>query len=100
MDFKRLRFVEVVERRAVPVRRDHQVAGRVRELVEKGESTLAAVDHELRLVLGQRGGAAEDAFVSVVCVLDVFEPPWRPQLLHRREATSARPRGLVASLAC
>jgi len=100
MHLERLRLVEVVERRAVPVRRDHQVAGRVRELVEEGESALAAVDHELRLVLGQRGGAAEDAFVSVVSVLDVLEPPRRPQLLHRREATSARPRGLVASLAC
>ena len=81
---ERLGVVEVVERRAVPVRRDHQVPGRVRELVEEDEGELAAVDHELRLVLRQRGGAAEDALVAVVRVLDVLEPPRRPELLHAR----------------
>ena len=47
----------------MPVGRDHEVAGRVGELVEEDEGELAAVDHELRLVLGQRGRAAEDALV-------------------------------------
>ena len=73
--------------------------GRVRELVEKCEGALAAVEHKLRLVLGQRRRAAEDALVSFVGVLDVLEPPRRPELLHRGEATSARPSGLVASSA-
>jgi len=77
------------KRRAVPVRRDHQVARGVRELVEQDEGELAPVDHELRLVLRQRRGATEDALVVLVRVLDVLEPPRRPQPLHAAEATSA-----------
>ena len=74
--------------------------GRVRELVEEDERELAAPDDELRLVLRQPGGAAEDALVAVVRVLDVLQPPRRPELPHSREATSASPpNGLVASSA-
>jgi hypothetical protein len=89
LHFERLRVLEVVERRAVPVRRDHEVTGGVRELVEEDEGELATVDHELRLVLRQRRGAAEDALAALVRVLDVLEPPRRPQAFHAEEATSA-----------
>src|SRR4051812_24589706 len=89
LHFERLSVLEVVERRAVPVRRDHQVTRGVRELVQEDERELAAVDHELRLVLRQRRGAAEDALVALVRVLDVLEPPRRPQPLHPQEATCA-----------
>ena len=89
LHFERLRVLEVVERRAVPVGRDHEVARGIRELVEEDEGELAAVDHELRLVLRQRRGAAEDALAALVRVLDVLEPPRRPQAFHAEEATSA-----------
>ena len=89
MRFERLRLLEVVERRAVPIRRDHQVTRGVRELVEQDEGELASVDHELRLVLRLPRGAAEDALVALIRVLDVLEPPRRPQPLHGEEATSA-----------
>src|SRR3954471_4900257 len=89
---ERLGVLEVVERRAVPVRRDHKVPRRVRELVEEDEGELAAMDDELRLVLRQPGGAAEDALVPFVRVLHVLEPPRCPELPHAAEATSASER--------
>jgi len=58
----------------------------VGELVEEDEGELTAVNHELRLVLRQPGRAAEDALVALVRVLDVLEPPRRPQPLHADEA--------------
>ena len=88
MHLRRLGLLQRVEPRPVAVRRHHQVAGCVGELVEEHEGQLAAVDDELRLVLRQRGRAAEDAVVGVVRVLDVLEPPRRPELLHLTEATS------------
>jgi hypothetical protein len=82
MRLDRLCFLEVVERGAVAVRSDHEVTGRVRELVEQDECVLAAVDDELGLVFRQSGRAAEDALVSLVRVLDVLEPPRSPELLQ------------------
>ncbi len=67
---------------AVPIRRDEQMARRVRELVQQHERALAAVDDEVLDVVAL-GGAAEDAAVLLVRRLDVFEPPRRPQALHR-----------------
>ena len=67
MDLERLGRVELVEVGAVPVRRDEQVPGRVRELVQQDEGVLAAVDDELLLVVAL-GRAAEDAAVLLVGV--------------------------------
>ncbi len=74
------------ELRDVPVRSNHQVAGRVRVLVEQAEGLLAALDDE---AVGVRCGscAAEDAAFLLVGAGDVLEPPRSPQLLHVAEAT-------------
>ena len=63
----------------VPVRGDHQVAGRVRVLVQQAERLLAPVDDEA-LRLRCSGGPAEDAALILVRAGDVFEPPRSPQL--------------------
>ena len=60
----------------VPVRSDHQVAGRVRVLVQQAEGVLTAVDDEA--VAPGLGGAAEDAAVLLVGAGDVLEPPRSP----------------------
>ena len=59
----------------MPVRRDEQVAGRVRELVQHHERSLTAMQEQLLL------GLAEDAAVELVGVLDILQPPRRPQRL-------------------
>ena len=81
MYLERFRVVELAEVRPVPVRRDHQMPGRVRELVQQHERALAAMHDELLLVVARRG-AAEDAAVLLVRALDVLEAPRRPEALH------------------
>ena len=64
-------------------RRHHQVPGRVRILVQQDERAHAAMDDEQLLVVSVCGGA-EDAARLLVRLLDVLEPPGRPQLLRHR----------------
>ena len=81
---KRLLVGEVAELTHMAERRDKQVAGGVRELVQERERTPAAVDDETLAVVTRRGVAEETAFL-LVCARDVFETPGCPQLLrHRR----------------
>ena len=69
----------------MPVRRDEQVPRRVRELVQQDERALAAVHDEMLLVVVACRGAAEEAAVLLVRVLDVLEAPRRPEPLHHSQ---------------
>ena len=91
MDLEGLGVVEVAEVHSVPVRRDEQMARRIRELVQEDERALAAMHDELALVVVGRGGGAEEAAVLLVRVLHVLEPPRRPQPLHRSSLEPALP---------
>jgi len=82
MDLESLGLVEIVEVRSMPVRSDEQMTGRIRELVQQHERTLAAPHDEVFLVVAL-GGAAEDAALLLVGCLDVLEAPRRPQAVHR-----------------
>src|SRR6266436_3668961 len=81
MDLGRLVDLELPELADVPVRRHHQVAGRVRKLVQEYECALASVDHE-RVFVRVRSGETEDAALLLVRLRDVFETPRRPELLR------------------
>ena len=85
------RFVlrQLRELAEVPVRSDHQVAGRVRVLVEQAEGVLAAVDDEA-VGVGRLSRAAEDAAVLLVGAGDVLQPPRSPELLHARRLRHTR----------
>jgi Ca2+-binding RTX toxin-like protein len=83
MNLQGFGITELRELPDVPERRDHQVAGGVRKPVQQRERIPAAVDDETRLVL-TLGGPAEDATLLLVGLLDVFEAPGRPELLHGR----------------
>ena len=72
----------------VPDRRDHEVAGRIRVLVQERDGVLAAVDDQSLLVVALNGHT-EDAPRLLVCRLDVLEAPGRPQLLHAAESRAA-----------
>ena len=72
---------ELAELALVAERGDHQVTGRIRELVQEDERPLAAVDDEA-LPVGPGGGPAEDARLVLVGGLDVLEAPGRPELPH------------------
>ena len=65
----------------MPVRRDQQVPGRIRKLVQQDECTLAPVDDELLLVVALRR-AAEHAAVLLIGTRDVLEAPRRPEALY------------------
>ena len=64
-------------------RRDHEVPGRVRELVQERDRGVARV-HAQRLVGGERACRldAEDAALLLVRLRDVLETPRRPQRLR------------------
>jgi Ca2+-binding RTX toxin-like protein len=96
VDLERLLVTELRELADVPVGRDHQMPGRVGELIQQDERFPAAVDDERGLVLTLRG-AAEDAALLLVCLLDVLEPPRSPQWFgHRAEVrVSPRQAGMV-----
>ena len=70
-----------LERRHVAVRRDHHVAAVVGERVEHDHAALPSRQHQPRLVVGRRGGQAEDAALVLALALDVAHAPWRPQAL-------------------
>src|SRR5207237_5123819 len=81
MDFERFCAVEVAELGPVPVRRNQQVPGRIRKLVQQDECTLAPVDDELLPVVALRR-AAEHAAVLLIGTRDVLEAPRRPEALY------------------
>ena len=83
VDLERLVVGELAERADVAARRDHEVPGRVRELVQERDRSIARV-HPERLVVrqGARGLDAEDAALLLVGLRDVLEPPRRPQRLR------------------
>jgi hypothetical protein len=81
MDLERLVLVELGEAGSMPEGRDHEVAGRVRELVQERERAPPAVDDEPLLVVAL-GSEAEDAALLLVGRLDVLETPRRPQRLR------------------
>ena len=65
----------------VPHGRNHEVAGRVRELVQHDDRERAAVNDEpLGVVTG--GRETEDAALLLVRRLDVLQAPGGPQPLH------------------
>jgi hypothetical protein len=70
--------VDVAELSDVPEGSDHQMAGRVGELVEHDERALAAVNHEA-LLIGSFEREAEDAALLIVGTADVLEPPGSPE---------------------
>ena len=74
----------------VPIGRDHQMTARVRELVQQHERVLAPVDDQPLLVVAG-GGIAEDAAGLLVGLLDVLEPPGRPELLGHESEPTVRP---------
>jgi hypothetical protein len=78
---ERLVVGDVAETARVRVRRDHEVAGGVRELVQEDERVLAPVHHE-PLFVRARGRVAEDAASLLLGALDVLEAPGRPEPLH------------------
>src|SRR5215218_8470314 len=87
MDLERLLVRKLAELADVPVGGDHQVPGRVRESVQQHEGVRATVHDELLLVVAGRR-VAEDAAGLLVRLLDVLEPPGRPELLgHAGEPT-------------
>src|SRR5262249_31994194 len=81
VDLERLLVGQVAELTDVSDRRDHQMAGGVRELVQQHERLLAAMDDEGLLVVAV-GREAEDAPFLLVGLLDVFEAPRRPERLR------------------
>src|SRR5262249_42339097 len=88
MDLQRLVVLEVAEIADVPVRRDHDVPRRVRELVQEHERLPSAIDDQAILVACLHG-AAEEATLVLVSTCDVFEPPRRPELLRHDAAAYA-----------
>ena len=91
VDLERLLVAQFRELADVADWGDEEVAGV--ELVQDRDRGLPAA-HEQRLVLPERGGRleAEDAALELVGLLDVLEPPGRPQgLRHAVVSTTARP---------
>ena len=83
VDLERLLFGELTELADVTARRDHEVPGRVRVLVQERERGVAE-DDEQRLVRGDGacGFVAEHAPDLLARLLDVLESPRRPQGLR------------------
>jgi hypothetical protein len=81
VDLDRLAVTELRELAYVPVGRDHEMSGRVGELVQQHERFPAAVHDETGLILTLRG-ATEDAALLLIGLLDVLEPPGRPERLR------------------
>ena len=77
VNLERSVVAQLAELAQMPVRRDQEMAGRVRELVQEDERALAAADDERVLDLAC-GLGAEDASGLLVGVGDVFEAPRRP----------------------
>src|SRR5262249_20189094 len=72
----------------VPERRDHEVPRGVWIAVEQRERRLASMEDELLV------GRAEDAAAALVGLLDVLEPPGRPERLrHGAEPSRASASG-------
>src|SRR5437763_775546 len=90
MELENFILLERAEVADVPERRHQEVARGVRKLVQKHERLLATVDDERLLVRSLRGAAEEAALVRVR-LLDVFQPPRSPELLrHGAGAYAAR----------
>jgi hypothetical protein len=70
--------VELARIGDVPERRHHQVPVRVRVEVQEHVRLLAAVDDQVRVVVAG-GLVAEDAPGLLRALLDVLQPPRRPQ---------------------
>ena len=66
------------------------MTARVGELVQQHEGELAAVDDQPFLVVAG-GGITEDAAGLLVRLLDVLEPPGRPELLRHGAEPTVRP---------
>jgi hypothetical protein len=80
---------EVAELADMPHRGDHEVAGRVRVLVEQGDRPLSAAENEPGFVV-TLDRCAEDTARALVGRLDVLEPPGRPELLHTGASIKGR----------
>src|SRR5215204_4943589 len=81
VNIQRLVVRQLAELTYVAVRRDHDVSGRVRVLVDDHRRPAAPVDDEGRLVIFGLDRVAEEAAVLLVGILDVLEPPGRPERL-------------------
>jgi hypothetical protein len=80
VDLERLVVGELTERADVAARRDHEVSGRVRKLVQERDCSIALVHPEGFVVRqGARRLHAEHTPVLFVGVRDVLESPGRPQ---------------------
>jgi len=86
VDLDRLIGLELAELSGMPRGRDQQVPGRIGELVQEHERSIAAVDDEPVLV-GAFERAAEDAAVLLVGATDVLESPGSPELPRHRQVT-------------
>jgi dihydrofolate reductase len=94
VDLQRLLVRKPGELADVPVGGHHQMTARVGELVQQHERVLAAVDDQPLLVVSG-GRVAENAAGLLVGLLDVLEPPGRPELLgHGNEPTVLPAKGL------
>src|SRR6185437_144895 len=88
-----LQHLVVVERAVltdVPLRRDHEVAGRVGVLVQQRDRLSATADDQALFVVAC-DRITEDAARLLVGRLDVLEAPGRPQLLHPAESRAGDP---------
>jgi RTX calcium-binding nonapeptide repeat (4 copies) len=95
MDLQRLVVRQLAEFTNVPVRRHHEVPGRVRVLVDEHHGTPAPVHDERRLVIVGLARVAEEAAVQLVGLLDVLEPPGRPEGLRHCAEVRGPGRGSI-----
>src|SRR5207248_3205979 len=77
---------ELAELSGVPVGRDHQMTGGVRELVQQRERGPAAVDDEAVLVAAVER-QAKDAALLLVGAAHILEPPRSPERSGHAEAS-------------
>ena len=78
MDLDGFVGVEVAELSDMPEGRDHEMAGRIGELVQQGERVFAAANDEAFLV-GELEREAENAAFLLVGAAHVLEPPRSPE---------------------
>ena len=91
VDLERLVVRQIGQRSDMAVRRDHQVSGRVRVLVQERDRRVAVVNEE-RIGRVERACrlVAEHTADLLVRLLDVLETPGRPQgLRHDSVSTTA-----------
>jgi hypothetical protein len=96
VDFQRLVVRQLAELAHVPVGGRHQVSRGIRKPVQQDECELATVHDEL-LFVGAGRRFAEHAPELLVRLLDVFEPPRRPELLGHAGEPIARRSGSLKS---